>query len=955
MTNPIWNTTGGSLGSFGTGTTISIQLSASPVLPATSLTFSIANGQLPVGLSMNQFGFIYGTVSNTTVNSFTVQATDNLGNYTNRSFSITILPAAPVWNTPAGSLGYFPPNVPISIQLSATPITPATEVTYSLLSGSLPTGLTLSILGEISGTIPDDESGSTSQFCIRITDDTLNVRDRTFTMIVQGTTTPTLTAESGVLISLYDSIWTEFNVPYNNPVDTNPIVFKVLNGSLPDGLEINEAGLIRGYAAIPIQETTYSAVATTATITSSTNNTITCFSTVNFYAGRTVTFSSTAFGGIIENQIYYIKSVIDATTFTISATQDGPEVTLTSDNGFMIVSLNAFSVGTPVVKTYTFTLMVDSPLGSDTKTYSIVVINQTLPISQGGLETGVRIPVLMNTRPPTYNIENSDYYRYYSLPPATEYGEGKTYPVTEPAPIGKFYSGEYFAWKAIGYDFDNNTIKYQYVGLPPGLAINYDTGWVTGFLSLPANSIEEYDFSISVYNAADTSISTAETFFKMIVTNGIEGDITWITPANLGSVYNGAISLLQVEATCDVNLEYTVVSGSLPPNLTLQSNGDITGIVAWQPTNEYLQQNDQTEFTFTIRAYSPDHSVVMDEKTFTLTVIQEFAYPTDTLYIKAAPTIQDRQLIASLLDNNTLIPADYLFRPEDSNFGKAQNVTYVHAYGIKSSVLDEYIAAITTNHYWRYITLGSLQTAMAKDADGNVLYEVVYSQVIDNLVNPQGVSVQQEIAWPYAINLGLGPWYSSITDIFTSYDTSSYYTSLTYGSIRTVYPNSLPNMRNKVREVLGPSLQQQGSSYYKLLPLWMTSQQASGSTLGYTPAWVICYVKPYIVVNNQPVTYAEFAAMGLNRNNYQSYADIVKNNIETLWKNSDGEVNKLNVINFQLDRFTVDKSSTYNWDNNFTPPAWTSLPSGQPVPNPKDSEDFYVLYPRKTILPNSAG
>jgi hypothetical protein len=244
--------------------------------------------------------------------------------------------------------------------------------------------------------------------------------------------------------------------------------------------------------------------------------------------------------------------------------------------------------------------------------------------------------------------------------------------------------------------------------------------------------------------------------------------------------------------------------------------------------------------------------------------------------------------------------------------------------------LDEYIAAITTNHYWRYITLGSLQTAVAKDENGNVIYEVVYSQVIDNLVNPQGISVQQEIAWPFNINLGLGPWYSSITDIFTSYSTVDYYTSLTYGTARTVYPNSLPNMRNKIREVLGPSLEQQGSSYYKLLPLWMTSQQSSGSTLGYTPAWVICYTKP-------------------------NYSSIIKNNIETLWKNSDGEVNKLNIINFQLDRFTVDKSSTYNWDNYLTPPAWTSLPSGQPVPNPKDSEDFYVLYPRKTILPNSTG
>jgi hypothetical protein len=342
------------------------------------------------------------------------------------------------------------------------------------------------------------------------------------------------------------------------------------------------------------------------------------------------------------------------------------------------------------------------------------------------------------------------------------------------------------------------------------------------------------------------------------------------------------------------------------------------------------------------------------EKIFTLTVVQEFDYPTDTLYIKAAPTLADRRLIATLLTSDTLIPADMIFRPDDSNFGKAQDITYIHAYGIKSSSLDEYVAAITKNHYWRYITLGSLKTAIANDTNGDPIYEVVYSSVIDNLINPQGVSVPEEIVCPYSINLGLGPWYTSVTNIFTSYDLPSYFSSLTPGSTNVVYPNSLPNMRERVRQELGPSLLEQGSSYYKLLPLWMTSQQASGSTLGYTPAWVICYTKPYIVVDGQSVTYAEFKAMGLDRSQYQSYAEVIKNNIETLWKNNNGEVNKLNVINFQLDRFIVDKNSTYNYNNYLVPPAWTSLPSGQPVPNPTDSEDFYVLYPKKTILPNTA-
>jgi hypothetical protein len=123
-------------------------------------------------------------------------------------------------------------------------------------------------------------------------------------------------------------------------------------------------------------------------------------------------------------------------------------------------------------------------------------------------------------------------------------------------------------------------------------------------------------------------------------------------------------------------------------------------------------------------------------------------------------------------------------------------------------------------------------------------------------------------------------------------------------------------MRTQVADVLGQELDS------SLLPLWMTSQQENGSTLGYTQAWVICYTKP-------------------------GRASEIKTNIETNWPYT------LNQINFQIDRFSVNKSATYNWDNNLSPPAWTGLPSAEPVPDPLNSKDFYVLFPRQTILPDN--
>ena len=41
-----------------------------------------------------------------------------------------------------------------------------------------------------------------------------------------------------------------------------------------------------------------------------------------------------------------------------------------------------------------------------------------------------------------------------------------------------------------------------------------------------------------------------------------------------------------------------------------------------------------------------------------------------------------------------------------------------------------------------------------------------------------------------------------------------------------------------------------------------------------------------------------------------------------------------------------------NYNNTTIPPSWDDLPSATPTPDPLNSEDFYVLFPRKTILPD---
>lgn len=865
--------------------------------------------------------------------------------------------AQPIWSTPVGLLGTYPSFVYLEIQVIAAPVMPATSVTYTLLSGSLPAGLSISTDGWIYGSPSLVTVSTSTSFTIRATDDLNNIRDRTFYVVISGSAMPQITTPDGSLLSTVDSIWIETQITYSNPDPSNLVIIAVTEGVLPPGLELNEQGIIRGYPQPPVYNVLLSQVETIVTATSSSTNLITCYNTDQFLIGRPVVFTGTTFGTIVSGTTYYIKTIDSITTFSISTTENGYILLLTDDAGLMTATLPDTTVGEPIKRTYSFALKLISNLGSDIGYYTIDITNQHTPVSKGGpgKNANTRTPTILNTRPLTFLLTDSDpYYGYYILPPVAP---------SQDASIGTIQSDNYFAFRVIGYDFDGNNLTYSYSGLPPGLVGDPVTGWITGAPTLSSTGINRYSFSVGVYKTDFPSLYSSSDYFNFTydLSFDITGQVTWITDSNLGSVFNGAISYLNVRASSDVNLSYRLLSGSLPPNLTLASNGEIQGRVVDQPTEEMLLVNDTTSFTFQVEAYSPSFSIISSSRTFNLTVLQKFQQPTDILYCKATPSVPDRLILGSLLADSTLIPNTYLYRPDDIYFGKATNVTYDHMYGVYASDIAEYLAAVSKNHFRRSITLGELKTAIAKNATGDIIYEAVYSQVIDNIQNNEisGTTTGENdddpsyIVWNTPINLGLGPWYTSVTDIYTSYEevlNQLYYTSLTPGYVNTLYTNSLLDMRNRIATAIGQEYNSE------LLPLWMTSQQANGGTLGYTAAWVLCYTLPRIIVNGNALTYVEFKATGLNRADYYSYAETIKNNIQTSsgkppvsspWQHT------LNEINFSLDRFTVDKSETYDYASTMSPPAWLNLPSATPTPNPIDSKDFYVLFPRQTILPTN--
>ncbi len=80
------------------------------------------------------------------------------------------------------------------------------------------------------------------------------------------------------------------------------------------------------------------------TNTSSSTNRMTCDTTESLYIGMPIKFSGVALGGIVIGQTYYIKSIVNSTQFTISETLSGVVKVLTTANGIMVGTGDAYVV-----------------------------------------------------------------------------------------------------------------------------------------------------------------------------------------------------------------------------------------------------------------------------------------------------------------------------------------------------------------------------------------------------------------------------------------------------------------------------------------------------------------------------------------------------------------------------------------------------------------------------------
>jgi hypothetical protein len=1004
MAQPVWITPAGNLGVIPVGVFFQLTLESQlPGEPTAELNYVVIAGKLPDGIQCAVNGTISGTpdsaslqgvpleVARDTTSKFTVRTfpVNDPANIRDRTFTITIaVIPEPVWITPPGLVASYYDSDPVDFQFEFQEVyTPDTTV-VTLVAGVLPGGLRLSLDGLLTGYVqPTPNAEAVAGYDISDQDTepydfisqsisknfqfTLQVSNghaaslRTFQIFVYSrdqmqASDAVLSVNSDVEINGNTYI-TADETPYQAPfiVNSDPSNLGTFRSSnyfayqfvgenyisqpITYALSVNEgAGLPPGlvldptsgwyYGYIPNQgttETDYSFNVTvyqnqyiTPTITITQTQAATHYITANYITDRLqpqqVFRLASNFGGLVAGTLYYIDTIVSQTAVW----------NITNDQ---IVSYNTVFTA----------ILADSSVPPLTNATGAV--DATLIIECTATNTGSSILGTQNI------ITCSD----------TEYlGVGQ--------PL--VFTGTGFG----GITANSQTIYYV-------SSIISETQFRVSAHPNSTTSVTLLNASGSM--VANMILASAPYPFAMTITGAVDAEVIWDTPADLGDIINGSVSMLKVQATNrgGRTMKYRLKSGaynSLPQGLQLMPSGDIVGRVSFDTfaldlgkttidQSFAINRNlaslgttfDQT-YEFTVQAYAEDLNQIIYKvdkieinaggknysdinkptiaisapvgasaipavagavtivdgaitdvsmtpalggvsgdgytspptvtitqsfggedarlsavmtpsgsrdaisvyKTFQVHVIREYDRPYQNLYVRAMPPPNDREIIRNLLDNQEVFPPDYLYRSDDPNFGKSVQVTYAHAFGLAPDTLERYVASLYENHYWKNLILGQIETARALDPiTGEVVYEVVYSKIIDNLVNDAGQSVNKIVTLPYAI--------------VDPADGSTIITS--------VYPNSLVNMRDQVIDVVG--------QISNTLPLWMTSKQTNGRVLGFTPAWVIAYVNP-------------------------GRAREVAYHIETYFAQQ-SFAQQLNSVDFKVDRYILDRVLSQNWDS----------------------------------------
>ncbi len=591
--------------SIGTvGVAYSSALVATSGLPP--YTFSITSGSLPAGLTLNpSTGAITGTPTMAGTFNFTAQVVDSRGTAagtTTSSCSILIAPAAPALTCPTatGQVG-----VAYSSALLASGGAP--PYTFSITSGSLPTGLTLNpSTGAITGT---PTAYGTFNFTAQVVDS-------------RGTAAGTTTSNCSIVIAPPQITLTcpaattgTVGVAYSSSLTAGggvpPYTYSITSGSLPAGLMLNSStGAITG---TPTTAGTFNFTAQVVDSTGTAAGTTTSnCSIVIAPAPPTLTCpASTGQVGAVYSSALVAAGGVAPYTFSITSGSLPAGLILNPSTGAI--------TGTPTTAgTFNFTAqVVDSrgtAAGTSTSNCSIVIApappTLTCPASTGqvGVAYSSALVAAGGVSPYTFSITSGSLPGGLTLNPSTgaitgtptAYGTFSftaqvvdsrgtaagtstsncsiviappqitlTCPPSTTGTVGVAYNSSLSA----GGGVPPYTYSITAGSLPAGLTLNSTTGAITG----TPTTAGTFNFTAQVVDSTGTAAGTTTSNCSIVIAPAPPTLTCPTATGQVGAAYSSAL----VAAGGVSPYTFSITAGSLPAGLTLNST---TGAITGTPT-----------------------------------------------------------------------------------------------------------------------------------------------------------------------------------------------------------------------------------------------------------------------------------------------------------------------------------------------------------------------------------
>ena len=732
------------------------------------------------------------------------------------------------WTSNNGdSLGTLEEQVtvaPLALPLSES------GATVKIISGSLPAGLRLTN-NTIAGTPIEVARETISTFVLRATYNS-QISDRTFKITVLGADIPVWQTPADLLAAgnngtyyILDSAPVDFQLEV---IDTDTAAGQVLEyfipakgGTLPPGIQLTKDGKLVGIVEpiLAIEKAAASGF----------------YDDAGYDSGSTSAYDWSVPSSNGFDSFYYDTTIYDLSTPTQSPKKLNRfyEFVVSVSDGDSITSrtFKLYVVGDDFFRSDTTVMQVGTGIFSADNTHIRVPIWLT-PRDFGYRRADNYVTLILDVIDPNtlsgvvsyYQTSLNDDNSASILPPGLTL-DTTTGEIAGRVPYQPAVTREYkfsVAAQRIGYDVDTvQLIEYVYEGANPGTSqlktskfdaysqyvigkeftvagytyivenINtsntaYDTLTLNNALITAFNKGTSINFGTIAIVETENTVSTKTFVVKLL--GEVDSTIKWITPSNLGFFSANYISTLSVKATTTVpnaTLLYTVTSGTLPPGLTLSLSGELIGKVnsfgtELQPgltvfDSQQMQLDGNTTtldrtYNFTIKSQD-QFGFSAIERIFTVSLSDPDNKQYSNVFLQPLLPRVQRSAFLNFVNNAEIFLPQYLYRPNDPNFGIQTKIKILAYAGIEAKAIDQFVAATAKNHKRRNLKIGSVKTAVAKTpGTQDVVYEVVYLEVIDpqqSTKKNQKVATQIKIKNPDKVLVNSAR-YTDINDTYAS-------------------------------------------------------------------------------------------------------------------------------------------------------------------------------------------